>query len=399
MDVNELRQMAAKLLDEAEAIRTVAGGESRALSADEVEQCEQKMNEAERLSKQGETVERLARQRAAMAEGLVPAGQSGGAGGGESADDFSVAKLLRGVVRNNWRGADRERDYVASQNESDDADGGYLVPEETSKEIIELLRPQIAVQAAGARIVGMNRNSQVVNKITDGANVYYVDEEEEGTESALAFGQVRLNARKAIVLVPISNELLADADAAVEAIIRDDISKSLALSIDQKCMFGGGGKEPLGLINISGVSAAASAVALGSLAFSHTKGVKKKVRLANGEFTGWAMHPEIWETLNDKVDGEGRPLLNGGFAQANSQTLHGFGVKETSQAKILTKGYIFGGNWGDMVIGIRKRLEFAVSPHVDFQKDRTWIRAICRWDMVLRHNASISYQEVTGLTA
>ncbi len=398
MNPIEMRRRAAELLNEADAIRAAAESGGRALTDDEVGKINGLAGESEGLMARAEALERLARQRAAVG---APArgGQSGERRGEPEASKFSILRMLRGIRTGNWRGADAEHEFFATVNESDAAAGGYLVPDEVSAEIIELLTAQTAIIEAGARVIPMNSNTMLINKITDGTTVEWLAEEEEATSSAPKFGQVRLTTKKAAAFVPLSNESLADTNGEAERIIREDISRALARALDLKAMFGGGGKEPTGLKNTTGVTAAAGGVAIGSLAFSHTQAVKKKVRLEDAEFTGWVMHPEIWEQMNTLVDSDLRPLLVSSHTEGNAMRLHGYPVRETSQAKITTTGYIFGGNWRDVLVGMRNQIAFAISDQYDFKKDRTWIRAIMRCDVNIRHPESIVYQTVTGLTA
>ena len=399
LNVVQMRQKAGEAFSRAEALMAAAQQESRLMTAEERTAYDGGMQEYDSWMDQADALERHEQIQAQASHGIhVPQSSL------IKPDAFCISRVIRGMATGNWKGADNERRIMDAMTEGNDPDGGYLVPEEVSAEVIEMLGPEAAVIAAGARVKPMISDTQIMNKEATGPSGLWIAEDEDNEdETKLTYGQVRLVAKKYMVLIPVTNELIQDAGPRVEADIRRQIAKHMGLELDNVALFGGGGKQPLGLLKIPGVTKAGNAVAIGSLSFDHSKAIKKKVRTKNAKFTGWITDPEIWETYNGLKDAAtGRPLLNGGWADGNVNRLHGYDVRETTMARkdagATDTGYLFGGNWNDMIIGVRKNITFSMSEHVDFKRDRVWIKAVFRVDVVIGHPESFSYQEVTGLT-
>jgi len=138
----------------------------------------------------------------------------------------------------------------ANQNMSSGAAGGFLVPEDVSGEIIELLRPASVVSAMGPRFVPLPNGNMTTNRRTSGAQFGYIAEQQDTPATGQTFGQMKLSAKKFAGLVPISNDLLASASTSVDKLVRDDIVEGAAAAQDLHFLRGAGGENsPLGLRN------------------------------------------------------------------------------------------------------------------------------------------------------
>ncbi len=111
--------------------------------------------------------------------------------------------------------------------------GGFLVPPEVAREIIEMLRGQAVVMKSGARTMPMNSNILTLPKMTAGAQAEYVGENSNIVKSEESFGQLNLSAKKLAVLVPISNDLIRDSSPSADGIVRDDLVNAMSLRADK----------------------------------------------------------------------------------------------------------------------------------------------------------------------
>src|SRR6185369_13631517 len=84
---------------------------------------------------------------------------------------------------------------------------------------------------------------------------YWVGENAGITESQIGTGVLTLQAKKLAVLIKAPNELIRFASPAAEALMRDDMTKSLALGLDLAGLEGlGGDTRPRGVIYTDGVT-------------------------------------------------------------------------------------------------------------------------------------------------
>lgn len=281
-----------------------------------------------------------------------------------------------------------------------DTAGGYLVPVEQSNEIIEVLRAKAKMMEL-VTVLPMNSDTMDVPAQTGGATAYFVGENSQITDSQETFGNKKLVVRKQACLVKISNELLNDSSPDVDAFIRDDISKVMANKFDETIFLGSGtANVPLGLLNITGVTK--TAISASSNLYEEISNLIMRVEAANVDDTDpWThvMHPYGKKVLRNMKDSAGQYIWTGsdGIGQQSAgplpttlqdhpwiQTTLG-GLDSNSRARH------FFGNWKDLVVGMRKTIEIRASDEAGtaFEYDQTWIRAIMRWDMVLRHDESI----------
>ncbi len=289
--------------------------------------------------------------------------------------------------------------------------GGALVAPAEQGELIELLRNKEALINAGARTVPLPPQGRMkYPRQTAASNTYWVGENSPITESNIGTGEVTLQAKKLAVLIKAPNELIRFASPAAEALMRDDMTKSLALGLDLAGLEGlGGDTRPRGVINHPNINVINSSVQgangdrlVGQDAYRAIAAVEE----SNAEFEGWLMRPKTlykWYQLRaDAVaagDSAGPFLFNlireaGDGVKAN---LGGYPVtKSTQVGQNRVKGtgtnltYILGGMFSDILIGMFGAIEFAATTQGDssFVNDQTWVRGILSADIAIRHEAA-----------
>lgn len=145
--------------------------------------------------------------------------------------------------------ANGDSGLFANQNMGSGDAGGFLVPEDVSEEMIELLRPQSVVTAMGPRIVPMPNNSNMTtNRRASGANIGYGGEQQDAPAAGYTYGQVKLSAKKLSGIIPISNDLLRTSSIAVDRMVRDDAVADASQMQDRHFLRGSGTEySPKGL--------------------------------------------------------------------------------------------------------------------------------------------------------
>ncbi|MEY4762845.1 MAG: hypothetical protein RLZZ200_2701 [Pseudomonadota bacterium] len=111
--------------------------------------------------------------------------------------------------------------------------GGYLVPQQYSQEIIDVLRARTVMRRLGTPVIQMNTGTFNIPKITQGSTGYYVGENTNATKSELKTGNIQLTFKKLVGLVPVSNDLLRYSQPSGDVIIRNDVVRALQVREDQ----------------------------------------------------------------------------------------------------------------------------------------------------------------------
>lgn len=289
--------------------------------------------------------------------------------------------------------------------------GGALVAPPEMGELIELLRNKEALVNAGARVVPLPPQGRLkYPRQTAASTTYWVGENAPINESLIGTGEVTLQAKKLAVLIKAPNELIRFASPAAEALLRDDMTKSLALGLDLAGLEGlGGDNRPEGIIQkafINRISSSQQGANGDRVVGQDVYRCIAAVEESNAEFEGWIMRPKTlykyYQLRADAVaqgDSAGMFLFNM-IREAQDDTpatIAGFPVtKSTQVSQSRTKGtatnltYVLGGMFSDILIGMFGAIEFAATTMGDtsFANDQTWVRGILSADVQVRHEAA-----------
>jgi len=309
---------------------------------------------------------------------------------------------IKAITQKRWDVLERYHTRIKAEHKAlgidPDTAGGFLVRVEHTNQIIELLRKETVVLPL-CRQFPLNSSTVTIPSQTGGASVSWVGESENIPASQPTFGQKRLVAKKMAVLVQLSNELLEDSDPAIDALIREDIARAAAEEMDRVILEGTGlGGEPLGILG-AGVTATALNAAPTYAALSAAIKRIEVEDVAKNPTWAWVFSPREKHALRMLEDTAGNLIFAGpgpyqqAIAGAPPATLLDYPWHTTNviEADASSETRMFFGQWQDVVVGLRKSLEILASAEAGtaFQTDQTWIRAILRMDVVLRHPESI----------
>jgi HK97 family phage major capsid protein len=292
--------------------------------------------------------------------------------------------------------------------------GGFLVPDEISAELIELLRPASAFRQLNPRLLNMTTGTLRIPKVTGGAIGGYIGENQNLPKSQQTVGQIVATAKKLAVLTPVSNDLIRRASISAETFVRDDLVAALAQLSDLAFIRAdGSGGQPKGLKSwaaaanqlLSGTSTPGSV----TLDLVDTDLGRCVQQLLDADVAirnpGWLIEPRTWRFLFVLRDGNGnavyRDELRGG-------TLWGFPFAMSTQ---IPRNLDFSGDtdndeteiyfsdFADVIIAEQEGMMVDASDTAayhdgtniiaSFSQDQTVIRAITEHDLIVRHEESV----------
>lgn len=130
--------------------------------------------------------------------------------------------------------------------------GGYIVPPDYVAEIIELLRPKAVVRGSNPRTLPMPRGTLTMPGQASAATATYGTETQSITASQQTLNEIVASYKKLTALVPVSNDLMRYSDPAVDAFVRDDLVKVIALREDLAFLLGDGSQSsPRGYLSFA----------------------------------------------------------------------------------------------------------------------------------------------------
>jgi HK97 family phage major capsid protein len=144
-----------------------------------------------------------------------------------------------------------------------DSEGGYLVPDEFERTLVEALEDENIFRSLANVIITSSGDRKIPVVATKGT-ASWVDEEGIIPESDDSFGQVSIGAYKLATLIKVSEELLNDSVFNLEAYITREFARRIGNKEEEAFFTGDGTGKPTGILAATGgaqvgVTAAAAA--------------------------------------------------------------------------------------------------------------------------------------------
>jgi len=342
-----------------------------------------------------------------------------------------VARIVRALAAS--KGDHEKAAFYAKKNFDDSAvvkaletgtgtAGGFIVPEEYSAEIIELLRPQSVVRRMGAVTLPMRTGTLNIPVLAGGGQAQYIGENTDIPKTEPSFGTIQLTFKKLAALVPISNDLLRYSNPAADMIVRDDLVMAIAEREDkafirgERATSGNPQLTPVGLrywAPTTHVIEANQTVSAENVAKDLGKLVLA-LKEANVRFIrpGWLMSPRtemylltardtsgVYAFRDEMVTGKlfGYPYaVTTNIPENLTVTVGGTTVTDTTEVYLV--------DFADAIIGESTQLIIDASTEASymdvvnstpvmysaFSMDQTLIRVIAEHDFVMRHPESVA---------
>ncbi len=269
--ITELRQKRAALVKQARELLDRVDAETRALTAEENQQYEAIMADVDKLGSQIEREERQRRLEDELnrSQGTIAAKayQPGDDDGNRSADPRAT-KEYRSAYWQQFRHGKQAltAEEYRSLNVGTDASGGFLVPQEFERRIVEMLQEENVMRTL-ATVITTATDRQIPVVASHGV-AHWTAEEASFTESDDTFAQKLLTAHKLTVLMKISEELLQDAAFDLETYTAREFSRRAGVKEEDAFVVGDGVGKPRGVVldaQIGKTAASATAIAADEL--------------------------------------------------------------------------------------------------------------------------------------
>lgn len=252
---------------------------------------------------------------------------------------------------------------------------------------IEVLRKKMVTQRLGARVLNGLVGNIAIPRQTGGATAYWVAESGAPTESQQAFDQVTMSPKTLGAFVDISRKLMLQSSIDVEAFVRDDIAKIIALEADRAALYGSGSSnQPLGLKNVSGINTKDFAAMAPT--FAEIVALETEVAADNADIGAlkYLMNARGRGTLKTTE----KATNTAQFIWGNDNLVNGYAAEVSNQVEgngSSTEDYFFG-NWDDMVIGFWSGIDLMVDPYTNSTSGTVRIVALQDMDIAVRHPES-----------
>lgn len=266
--------------------------------------------------------------------------------------------------------------------------GGNLVATELlSNSFIEMFRNRLALARVNATVLSGLQGNISMPRMTASSTAYWVGEGQAPTESQQAFDMVSMTPKTLGAFVDYSRKLLLQSSLDVETMIRDDLSKVLALELDRAAFYGTGStNQPLGLSLTSGVNSQ-TITTFGT--YAEYIGMETKVATANADVQS------MYYILNASARGALKSTEKAtGTAQFvyermnGTDEINGYPVVISNQ---LTTNDCFFGDWSQAVIGLWSGIDLTVDPYAGSTSGNVRVIALQDCDFAIKQPAAFTF--------
>lgn len=283
------------------------------------------------------------------------------------------------------------------------SEGGFLVPEVLSQEVVPLLYSNTFLFELGTRKLDMPNGNLTIPKLSGGATAYYQGENLPATKSQPKFENLSLKSRKMFTLVPTSNDLIRNSSVSADAIIRDDMIQQMKLKLEWAGVYGDGTDYvPLGISKTPGIQTYIPAAMIAADDPATMVG-KLKSKNTPMRSPGWVFNATMEAYIRnlktttgayiyrDEMDTKGTIL---GIPYKTSEQI----TTGTDQHKLTN---IILADWSEFIFGSEVDFEMMSSQEAAydiggqmvsaFSNDQTVLRVLSKHDFGVRHATSFLY--------
>ena len=264
-------------------------------------------------------------------------------GTGRSSEDYKNAMLA--ALRSNFRNVSNVL------QEGTDADGGYLVPEEYDKRIIEVLNSENIMRTLGTKI--KTSGDHKINIAATKPAASWIEEGEPLVWGNATFDQILLDAHKLHVAIKITEELLYDNSFGLESYITTQFGRALANAEEDAFLNGNGQGKPTGIFAATGGGkvSATTTVLKGDDIINLVYALKRPYR----KKAAFIMNDKILATVRTLKDSDGQYLWQQSLKDGEPEKLAGYPVYTSEYAPT---GMIAFGDYSYYNIGDRGTRSF-----------------------------------------
>ncbi len=249
MKIAELREKRAKTWAAMESFLDTHRNEKGVLSAEDDATYTKMENELEDLTRE---IKRLERKDAIETELNKPVNAPLISKPMESLDDEAkkgrASKLYSKSFWNAMRKKSTTPELVNALQEGTDSEGGYLVPDEFERTLVEALEEENIFRKL-AHVINTSSGDRKIPVVASKGTASWVDEEGTIPDSDDSFSQVSIGAYKLGTLIKVSNELLNDSVFNLEQYISKEFARRIGSKEEDAFFNGNGTGKPIGIFN------------------------------------------------------------------------------------------------------------------------------------------------------
>jgi len=242
-------------------------------------------------------------------------------------EDEPVSKTGRGgngYTKNFWnamRSKSVSHEVLNALQVGTDSEGGYLVPDEYERTLIEALEDQNIFRQL-AHVIHTSSGDRKIPVVASKGTASWIDEEAQYPESDDAFGQVSIGAYKLATMIKISEELLNDSVFDMPAYIAKEFARRIGAAEEEAFFTGNGTGKPLGILaTTGGAETGVTAAAADKITMDEVIDLFYSLRAPYRRNAVFIMNDATVKALRKLKDGQGQYLWQPSITAGTPDTI------------------------------------------------------------------------------
>lgn len=204
-----------------------------------------------------------------------------------------------------------------------DSEGGYLVPDEFEKTLIESLEEENIFRKL-ATVIKTSSGDRKIPVVASKGSASWVDEEGLIPESDDSFGQVSIGAYKLGTLIKVSNELLNDSVFNLEAYISKEFGRRCGAKEEDAFFNGNGTGKPTGVLDATyGAETGVTADATDKITADEIIDLFYSLKAPYRKRAVWVLNDSTVKAIRKLKDGNGNYLWQPALTEGTPDTILG----------------------------------------------------------------------------
>ena len=295
-----LREKRKNIWESAKAFLDTVRDENGLVSAENTERYEKMENDVVQLGKE---IERLERQQAMDAILSKPTSQPiiEQPGNGTQIEKLK-GRASQAYAQAFWNSI-RHKGFIDVQNAlsvGTDSDGGYLVPEEYEKTLVDKLQEENFFRKLGTVI--HTSGDRKIPVVTGHGEASWMEENGLYPDSQDTFGQQSIGAYKLGTAIRVSEELLNDSAFDVETYIANEFARRIGTKEEEAFLIGDGKSKPTGVFGSAELGVTAGTT---SITFDDVIDLYHSLRTPYRKKAAWILNDSTVKTLRKLKDNNG----------------------------------------------------------------------------------------------
>ena len=190
-----------------------------------------------------------------------------------------------------------------------DAEGGYLVPDEFERKLVEALEEE-SIFRQMATVIKTSNGDRKIPIVTSKGEAVWMDEEQQYSLSDDTFGQASLSAYKLGTAIKISEELLNDSVFDLPSYIAKEFARRIGSKEEEAFLIGDGKGKPTGIFNATGGAEDGTSTTGTSITFDDVMELFYSLKSPYRKKAVWVLNDSTVKALRKLKDNTGNYIWN-----------------------------------------------------------------------------------------